>query len=320
MSEQVKRIRRDMQSTFYFDKELAPIIRVKSGEELIIETQDANAGFIRKESDLYRDFAVLYAKAGGANPVSGPIYVDGAAAGDYLRVKILDIRCGGEIKQGYTALYSTGLGGLTSEYTLQGPIEPRTKIYQLAADRFRFACDGKKITIPLAPFIGTIGVAPKYERRMSFYHGKEFCGNIDCRDVGKGREVVLPVHVDGALLALGDIHAAQGDGEITGCALETEGEVRIKVEVIANEKAEYGGLPQVNSDDWIGSIGCPDGSNLADAVRMGYRDLIERMHKYYGFDKYDAYQLLGLVGEVAIGQVVEPLYSCVVKINRKYLG
>ena len=319
MDGQLKKIARSEKSTFYFDKEVAPIIKVNSGDEILIGTRDANAGLIRKETDIYTDFNVLYAKAGGANPVAGPIYVDGAHPGDCLRVKILDIQCGGEIQQGYTALYSIGLGGLTCAHSLQGPIESRTKIYQLSLDSFKFPTGKRNILVPLSPFIGTIGVAPKYERRMSFYHGKEFCGNIDCRDVSKGKEVMLPVHVDGALFSLGDVHAAQGDGEITGCALETEGEVRIRVEAIPCGEAEYCDLPQVNCEEWIGSVGCPDGSNLGDAVRMGYLDLIERMHKFYGYDKYDAYQLLGLVGEVSVGQVVDPLYSCVVKIKRRYL-
>ncbi len=319
MGEKPKRIRRDEPCSFYFGKEVAPILEANSGDEIVIETNDANAGFIRKETDIYEDFNVLYTKAGGANPVAGPIYVNEAKAGDFLRVRILDIQCGGEIKQGYMALYSIGLGGLTSGYTLQGPIEARTKIYKLASDPFVFPTGHKAIPVALSPFIGTIGVAPKYERRMSFYHGQDFCGNIDCKDVGIGKEVILPVHVDGALLALGDTHAAQGDGEITGCALETEGEIRVKIEVLPSKEAGYCNLPQVNSEDWIGSIGCLDGSNLGDSVRMGYLDLIGRMHRYYGFDKYDAYQLLGLVGEVAVGQVVEPLYSCVVKIGRRYL-
>ncbi len=90
--------------------------------------------------------------------------------------------------------------------------------------------------------------------------------------------------------------------------------------VLKKEEAKYADWPQVNTDAFIGSIICGGALNLSDQIRAGYVDLVKRMERYYGFDKLDAYQLLNLVGKVRIGQVCESEYSCVVKIDRKYLA
>ncbi len=300
---------------FYFDAKYEPVLSIKSGQTIQIETEDANAGLIRTEKDEYPIFAELFDKAGGANPVAGPIFVEGAKPGDCLAVKLEDITID---SQGYSNILSD-LGALQSAYGIQPRHEARTTICKVKGDHFTFPGRKKKIDVPVKPMIGTIATAPKYERVASFWHGKEYCGNIDCPELKIGNTVVLPVNVEGALLTLGDVHGAQGDGEITGCALEIRGVVTVTVELLSKEMAQFCEWPQVNSPSWIGSIGCPIGGSLDDAVRAAYVDLINRMEKYYGFDKLDAYTLLNLVGKVGVGQVVEPLYSCVAKIERRYL-
>ncbi len=317
MSNRIPIIRRD-QYKFYFDKELEPVLTINSGDSVIVETEDANASLIQKDNDIYYKFSELYDKAGGCNPVSGPIYVRDTKPGDYLAVEIRSVEPGPVRKSGYTSIFP-GLGALTSSFSIQDPLEPRTKICKISHDKVLFPTRNKQtIEIPARPFIGTIGVAPKIERRVSFYHGKDFCGNIDCPDVREGTTVVLPVNVEGALLSVGDVHAVQGDGEITGCALECQGTVEIKVTALSKDEAKYCDWPQVNAAKWIGTIVCPGGITLADVVRAGYVDLVNRMERFYGFDKLDAYQLLNLVGKVTLGQLAE-FYSCVVKIDRKYL-
>ncbi|UCF96241.1 MAG: acetamidase/formamidase family protein [Spirochaetaceae bacterium] len=301
---------------FYFAGDIEPVISIRSGQTIIVETEDANAGLIQTENDVYSDFSKLFEKAGGCNPVTGPIYVEDASPGDCLVVKLESITVE---QRGYTSIFPT-LGALQSSYTLQPSHGSVTKICEIQKDHFIFSGKNKEISIPVEPFIGTISTAPVKERIYSFYHGKDYCGNIDCPDLKAGTTVVLPVNVEGGLLSVGDIHARQGDGEITGCALEIRGKVQITVECLPKEKAQFCEWPQVNASDWIGSIGCPLGGSLDDAVRVAYLDLIERMHAYYGFDKLDAYQLLNLVGRVTVGQVLEPLYTCVAKIDRKYLG
>ncbi len=300
---------------FCFDAKYEPVLSIKSGQTVQIETEDANAGLIRTKKDEYPIFVDLFNKAGGANPVTGPIFVEGAKPGDCLAVKIENITVD---RQGYSNVLQD-LGALQSAYNIQPHHGARTTICKVKGDYFTFPGKKKKIDVPIEPMIGTIATAPRFERVASFYHGKEYCGNIDCPDLEIGNTVVLPVNVDGGLLTLGDVHGAQGDGEITGCALEIRGAVTVTVELLARERAQFCGWPQVNSATWIGSIGCPIGGSLDDAIRAAYVDLINRMEKFYGFDRLDAYQLLNLVGKVTVGQVVEPLYSCVARIDRRYL-
>jgi amidase len=301
---------------FYFAGDIEPVTTVHSGQTVVVETEDANAGLIQSEEDVYSDFSALFDKAGGCNPVTGPIYVENVSPGDCLLVHIDAIMVE---NRGYTSVFPT-LGALQSSFTIQPPHGSVTKICRIHNDHFIFSAQNREIPIAIEPFIGTISTAPGKERIYSFYHGKEYCGNIDCPDLKAGTMVVLPVNVEGGLLSIGDIHAKQGDGEITGCALEIRGKVQITIECLSRKDAGFAQWPQVNADDWIGSIGCPLGGSLDDAVRAAYLDLIERMHLYYGFDRLDAYQLLNLVGKVTVGQVLEPLYTCVAKIDRKYLS
>lgn len=319
MKKDIPVIRRD-QYKFYFDKETKPVLQIKSGDNIFIETNDANLNSIQKEDDIYYHFSELFDKVGGANPIAGPIYIDGAKPGDYLAVEIKKVEPGPVRREGYICVFP-GVGGLTSPFSIQEPLEPRTKICKISEGKILFKAFNKNkiINIPIKPFIGTIGVAPKEERRSSFYNGQDFCGNIDCPDVKEGNTVILPVNVEGALLSLGDVHAAQGDGEITGCALECQGNVTIKVNLLSKDKAQYGEWPQVNSQNWIGTIVCPGSLTLADTVRAGYVDLVNRMERYYGFDKIDAYKLISLVGKVRIGQMCSHHYSCVVKIDKEFL-
>jgi len=316
--EAAPRLRRD-QVSYYFDRCVEPILTIKSGQRVIVETEDANAALVRSEEDAYKSAEILFEKAGGSDPITGPIYVEGARPGDCLSVMINRITPGGPESLGYTAVFQK-LGSLESMYSLQAPLEPRTRIVRMADGIAKLRTKHKTIDIKMHPFMGTIGTAPKYDRVRSYLQGHDYCGNVDCPEVTVGSTVVLPVNVDGGLLSLGDCHGAQGAGEITGCALETRAEVDIKVDLIPNSEAQYVNLPQVNSAGWIGSIGCVSGATLADNIRAAYIDLIHRMERFYGFDSIDAYILLNLVGRVSVGQVIDPsFYACVAMVDREYI-
>jgi acetamidase/formamidase len=316
--ERGRQLRRD-QVAFFFDRTLEPVITIKSGQRLVLETEDANGALVRSEEDIYSDTAALFEKAGGSNPVTGPIFVEGAHPGDCLVVTLNSIHPGGPEELGYTGVFQH-LGALESPYSLQEPLAPRTKILAMADGIAKFQAKHKLIEIPMHPFVGTIGTAPKYDRVRSCLYGRDYCGNVDCAEVTVGSKVVLPVNVEGGLLALGDCHGAQGAGEITGMALETRAEVDITVHVLASAEAGFVGLPQVNGEGWIGSIGCIWGATLDDNIRAAYIDLVRRMERYYGFDPLDAYILLNLVGRVSVGQVVDPAYyACVAMIDRRFV-
>ena len=306
--------------TFYYDKDNEPAAYIKSGDEVIFFSEDANVSLITEESHIWNDFQKLVAAGGGCNPVTGPVYVEGAKAGGCIAVEILDVKAGEERGGGYSSLYP-GLGALSNAGSIQADLEARTKICKIEGDQatFKHHNDKKPFKFDLNRFVGSIGVAPKEERRFTYYGGKEFCGNVDCPDVKAGATIIMPANVDGALLSLGDIHGAQGDGEITGCALECRGETRVRVTAMSREEAKYCDWPQCNTEEEIGAIICDGGNNLTDQIRKGYVELVKRMVKYYGFDALDAYQLLNLVGRVRIGQLGGDMNSCVVKIARKYL-
>ena len=201
--------------------------------------------------------------------------------------------------------------------SLQQPLEPRTKICPIEGDEIHFKLHNSDdyLKLPVRAFVGTIGIAPKEDRRSSFYQGQDWCGNVDICDIRVGTTVVLPVHVEGALFSIGDIHALQGDGEITGCALECQGVVEVQIDVVSAEEVHYCDWPQANTDEWIGAIACLGYRNLSEAVRTGYTELIRRMEKEYGMDQLDSYQLLNLMGEVQVGNGS----SCLCKISRKVL-
>lgn len=313
----ITRVRRD-QIQYYFDPNADPVATIRSGDSIIVETEDAHGGSIHSEKDVYQTLAEVFEKLGGANPITGPIYVEGARAGDCIAVHIDEIVCAPVQGQGYTVL-TPGLGGLVSNYSLQPPLTPRTTIVKAADGVAHFPVKGKTVPIPFAPFLGTIGVAPRAEKRLAYFQGPDFLGNVDVPLIGPPNTLVLPAHVDGALLALGDAHIAQGDGEISGAAIETQADVRLTVTVIPKAEAQFCALPQINSDEWIGSIAAFGGVTPGDVIRAAYVDVINRMVRFHGFTMEDAYSLICQVGRVRIGQIVDPLYSAAVTIERRYL-
>lgn len=310
-------LKRD-QIHLFFDPQEAPRLRVPSGARVTVETEDAHVGSIRKPTDGYASLGEVFQKLGGANPVTGPIYVEGVEAGDCIAVTLEDIVPGPVQGQGYTVL-TPGLGGLVSDYSLQSALKPRTVICKIEGKTIKFPARGGFVDIPTAPFLGTIGVAPAQERKLAFVQGADMGGNTDIPLHGIGATLVFRANVPGALLSLGDAHAAQGNGEISGAAIECQADVTLKVERIAAKDAQYVRLPQVNTPDYIGSVAALGGVNLGDVVRAAYIDLIRRLERFHGFSMEEAYLLVCQTAKVHVGQIVDPLYSAAVTIERRYI-
>jgi amidase len=311
------RLTRD-QIHLYFDPNEEPRIRVASGTRLVVETEDAHMGSIRSEQDVYQSLAEVFEKLGGANPVTGPIYVEDVAPGDCVALTIEDIVPGAVQGHGYTVL-TPGLGGLVSNYTLQPALKPRTVICRIEGGDVLFPTAKGTVEIPTKPFLGTIGVAPAGERRLSYLQGAEFLGNTDLPLNGIGATIVMRANVPGGLISFGDAHAVQGDGEISGAAIECQADVTITVERIPKDEAQYVALPQVNLPDSIGSIAAFTGVHLGDVVRAAYVDIVNRLVTFYGFELEDAYLLACQTARVRVGQVVDPLYCAAVTIERRYI-
>ena len=137
---------------------------------------------------------------------------------------------------------------------------------------------------------------------------------MDVPEVCKGATVYLPVNVDGALLEFGDGHLAQGEGEIIGTALESALNVKVKVDVV---KGKFIAWPRIENDQYIMTVGCY--RPLEDAFRIAYKELVLWLVDEFSMDVMDAYQLCSQVGEVDVAQVVDPNYTVVAKVNKKYL-
>jgi acetamidase/formamidase len=316
-TEVLQRLGRD-QIHLYFDASEEPRIRIRSGDRLVVETEDAHMGSIRSEQDVYQSLAEVFEKLGGANPVTGPIYVENVEPGDCVALTFEEITPGAVQGQGYTVL-TPGLGGLVSNYTLQPPLPPRTVICPIRDGKVLFRATKGTIAIPTAPFLGTIGVAPSGERRLSYLQGAEFLGNTDLPLNGVGATVVMRANVTGGLVSFGDAHAVQGDGEISGAAIECQADVTCRVERIAKEEAQYVALPQVNTQEFIGSIAGFSGVHLGDVVRAAYVDIVQRLVQFYDFELGEAYLLACQTARVCVGQIVDPLYCAAVTIERAYI-
>lgn len=286
-----------------------PVLTVAPGSRVSVETHDAFEGKIRSESEKPSEilnFPYL-------NPQNGPIRVDGAEKGDALAVYIESIVPRGPQPCGTTVIMP-GFGGLVptdNTAMLTAPLPERVK--KLHVDPVAGTRWNDKIVIPYEPFIGTIGTSPEIEAISSLqpdYYG----GNMDLPDVRVGAIIYLPVNRAGAYLYVGDCHAAQGDGELCGVAIEHPTVTTLQIDLIKNWSIRW---PRVENEQSIMTIG--SARPMEDAARIAYRELIDWMAKDYPFDEIEAYMLLTQVGRVRVGNMVDPKYTVGASIKKSYL-
>ena len=289
----------------------APVARLKSGDILETNTVDCFGNAIQKPGDTL-------SMAPGDNPLTGPFYIDGAEPGDTLAVKILELKV--DSNQGIGAL-APGFGAINStNYTpmLNPPIPEKIWFYPIdhATNTATFqALDSKfTVTFPLHPFFGCIGVAPSGGEARSSVVPEAFGGNMDSPEASVGNTVYFPVNVSGAMLFLGDGHAAMGDGEIAGTALEVPLRSRVQVRVIKGQKFNW---PRFENDEYIMTVGAY--RPLDDALRIAFTELVGWIHKDYGLSELDTYELLSKVGEIHLNEMVDPNYVIVAKVKKKFL-
>jgi acetamidase/formamidase len=314
-----RRLTRD-QTTLYFDPRATPVIEIDPGEHIIVETADSLCGLVRREAP--RGFAIddVVERLGGACPVTGPIFVRGAAAGDVLQVHIERVSAAPASGTAWTGVFG-GFGALSHEmFSLQPALDPITTLVSYSGDEALLPTGDRTARIPVRAFLGTVGVAPRRERRMSFSQSPEYLGDVDIPDLSDGATLVVPVNTPGALLSLGDAHAAQGDGEITGAALEIEADVELHCTVSAADEGGFVSLPQLNTRTTLGSVAGMQGNSLADCARAAYRDLVLRLVRYHAMPVHDAYQLLGQVGRLRVGNMIDPFYSVLASVDRSFVA
>jgi acetamidase/formamidase len=288
-----------------------PVDRLKSGDILETYTVDCFGNAIKKPGDTL-------SMATGDNPLTGPFYIEGAEPGDTLAVKILEIKVDSD--QGIGAL-APGFGAINStNYTpmINPPIPEKIWFYPIdhATNTATFhALDSKfSVKFPLHPFFGCIGVAPAGGEARSSVVPEAFGGNMDSPEASVGNTVYLPVNVSGAMLFLGDGHAAMGDGEIAGTALEVPLRSRVQVLVIKGKKIAW---PRFENDEYIMTVGAY--RPLDDALRIAFTELVAWIHNDYGLSQLDSYELLSKVGEIHLNEMVDPNYVIVAKVKKKFL-
>jgi acetamidase/formamidase len=281
-----------------WDNSLAPAVRIAPGETLEFEVADASGGQLSQASsvdDVGRlDFERI-------NPVSGPVYVDGAEPGDILRVTVLSFAPSG---WGWTANIP-GFGLLADEFK-----EPALTLWRYDSRTLAPSAFGSWARVPLKPFAGTIGVAPAESGCHSIVPPRRVGGNMDLRDIAVGSELHLPVEVAGALFSVGDTHAAQGDGEVCGTALESPMGVTLRFDLVKRSPLTYPRLitsgPVTRHLDERGyRVTTGIGPDLMEAARAAVRSAIDWLTRDYRMPAIDAYQLCSVCGDLRISEIVD---------------
>jgi len=281
-----------------------PVMHIKPGTVLISNTM----------------FGPYYTEEGGAFPGEvGPFYIDGATTNDMLVVEVIRVRPNHDIAA--SQIYSD-FGGLATDSRvrlLNDPIPARRYVWRLDHERMTGRTelpDSRmgSIEIDLQPMLGRVAVAPRGEEAFSGLWPGDFGGNMDAPEVREGTTVYLPIFHDGAYFYFGDGHARQGMGEVAGTGLETSMDVILKIDVIKGKTIDW---PRLEDDQYIMVAG--SARPLIDAFRLAHVELIEWLVDDYGFGKWDAYALLGQIGESTVANIVDPIYTVVAKFPKRYL-
>src|ERR671917_221327 len=264
---------------YVWDNGIEPVLEVDSGEVVDFSVRDASDEQLGADSTA-EDVARLDFEH--VNPVSGPVYVRGAQPGDVLAIEILEFR---PRDWGWTALIP-GFGLLADEFP-----EPWLRISRVEAER-RKVVFAEGIELPYEPFPGTIGVAPAEPGPHSIVPPSRWGGNMDTKHLRAGTTLYLPVGVEGALFSVGDMHSAQGDGEVCGTAIETP-----------QYRVPPGALPRAEGTGYHVSTGvAPD---LMEATRQAVRATMEHLRDRHGLSREEAYALCSVAVDLRIHEVVD---------------
>jgi len=270
-----------------------PVAEAAQGEAIRFLTEDAYSGVLCAVNDRYPA-----SMQGRANPATGPVSIAGARVGDVLAIRIVSIK-------------PVGMGTMYTGPT-RGPLGYKLSEDAVAKLAIRKGCvrvDGRDI--PLRPMVGVIGVAPAVPIDTTWpgEHG----GNLDCNVITAGATVYLPVAVDGALLAIGDVHAVQADGEVAICAVETRGEVVVNASIYRSPII----TPAVETRS---SLYLLASAETLDATETSVLDKTYRyLTEISGMGSHEAVRFMSLACDLQVCQVVDPAKTMRMKLPKKYL-
>jgi acetamidase/formamidase len=293
---------------------VAPIREVEPGSVLRLWCDDAFGGTIRSTSDL----ASANLRMGFLNPQTGPFAVRGAEPGDTLVLHLVDLTPARDFGASTLVPFFGGLTGTDRTALLQEPLEERTWIYEVDRARrtvtFSAHRSDLSIDLPLAPMLGTVGVAPALGEVRSSLTPDAFGGNMDTPEMRAGATCYLPVNEPGAIFSVGDGHYRQGEGESCGTAVEGAMDVTLIVDLVKASQASAPAWPRLENDDEILVVG--SSRPLEDAWRISQVEMITWLGGLLGLDRLDAYQLLTQVSLTPLANVVDTNYSAVTKVSK----
>jgi len=287
-----------------------PVATVKPGDVVEVWTQDCFGGLVRTEQDLPSQVCDL----SKVNPVSGPFHVQGAEPGDTLALHFLSI-----VPSNDWGVSSTfpHFGALTSTHetaTLQPPLEERVWRYEIKENEVIYAGNGVQWRLPMDPMHGTVGLAPGGGQAITSLTSGPHGGNLDTPEIRAGVTLYLGVNVEGALFGLGDGHARQGEGEACGVGVECAMTTTVAVELIKGVATPW---PRIETDEALMSIGAV--RPLEDAYRISHVDMTRWVQELTGFGELDAYQFLSQAGTARIGNVCDPAYTVLARLEKSLL-
>lgn len=281
-----------------------PVLRIRPGTVLISRTH----------------FGPYYTPEGGAFPGEvGPFWIEGATPNDMLKIEV--IRVHPNHRYAASQIYPDfgGLGTESRVRFLNEKLEPKRYLWEIDTVRNVATTpmpDSRvgRMELDLQPMLGRLAVAPRGDEAFAGLWPGDFGGNMDAPEVKPGTTVYLPVFHEGAYFYFGDGHARQGQGEVNGTGLETSMDVVLKIDLIKGKAIEW---PRLEDAEHIMVAG--SARPLIDAFRLAHVELIEWLEEEYGFSKMDAYTLLGQAGESTVANIVDPNYTVVAKIRKRYI-
>ena len=281
-----------------------PVLRIKPGDVL-------------ESNTLYSDF---FTEKDGPWPGEvGPIYIEGATPDDTLVIKIHKIRPNIDTGRSGTSTSYASLSSTKYTPSLHEPVPFKRFIWKIDKEHMTATLElpdskMKKIEVELMPMLGRLATAPSGDQAIAGGVPYDFGGNMDTPETCEGATVYLPIFHEGAYFYFGDVHALQGHGEITGSGIETSADVTLEIDLVKGKKIEW---PRIENDDYIMVAGSV--RPLIDAFRIAHVEMVEWLEEEYGFERWEALQVLSQVGEAQVANVVDPNYTIVSKFPKKYL-
>lgn len=284
------------QHAYQFAHNIRGVLTVDPPVAVVFETIDALGGQVKSEKDILTalDFSRV-------NPATGPVFINGAQPGDTLAVRIKHI----ELPETGVIVTGKGMGVLGAEIESYA-----TKLLRIEEGFVLF----NDLQLPISPMVGVIGVAPDsgaYETGTAHRHG----GNMDTKEIGEDATVYLPVFQKGALLALGDVHAVMGDGEVCISACEIASRVTVEIDVIKNVQFSWPVVENGTGLSFIVSL-----PSIEEALREATRQAVHFLAKRLKLSTQEAYMLASLAVDIRISQLVDPNKTVKAFLPKRLVG